>query len=145
MTANGLFPEESRLIETLAALRDPQSRLAWIVRRARDSDALTDAERTSAQRIDGCLSNLWVIAAWQDEAWRFRCDSDSFVVKGFALLICESCRGVSPPDLILRRTTPPLILHPIVGTITQSRRLGLHRFWERIVDLSSAPPPRARA
>jgi cysteine desulfuration protein SufE len=83
----------------LAALNDPQTRLAHLVEAARLRPPLPAADRQEAHRVPGCLVRTWWIAQWQDGRCWFRTDSDAITLKCLAGAIAELASGGTPDEI----------------------------------------------
>lgn len=90
----------------LAALNDPQTRLAHLVEAARLKPPLPATDRQEVHRVAGCLVRTWWIAQWYDQRCWFQTDSDAMTLKSLA--------GASPnwPPAELRMKLPRSILAP---------------------------------
>lgn len=123
-----LVEKQARLLASLAAQRDPQERLAWLVEQARRRPALEAAFRTDAHRVEGCLAKLWLVGEWRDGRCYFQSESDSLIVKAVAGLLCEFYSGHTPAEI---EGHPPDFLGQLGITqhLTASRRHGLSRVW----------------
>lgn len=89
----------ARWADRLAALADPQSRLAHLVEAARLQPALPATDRLDAHRVPGCLVRTWWIASWQDGRCWFRTDSDAMTLKCLAGAIAELATGGTPDEI----------------------------------------------
>lgn len=132
------WPQERILTEQLLGIKGSQSRLSWVVERARGIPNFPDTARMDTNRVDGCLSKLWIQGTFSNGRCVFACDSDSLVVKGFGALVCESSSGRLPGEIVERRDEPPFLNTPLGSALTQNRRSGLQRLWERIVAFAEA-------
>jgi cysteine desulfuration protein SufE len=83
----------------LAALNDPQTRLAHLVEAARLSPPLPAADRQETHRVAGCLVRTWWIAEWRDGRCWFRTDSDAMTLKCLAGAIAEVASGGNPDEI----------------------------------------------
>jgi cysteine desulfuration protein SufE len=126
-----LADKQRALVAELGSIPDPQARLAHVVLRGRQPAGLEAAYRTPGFRVEGCLSNLWFVPEFRDGRCWFRADSDSAIVKGVAVLLCEFYSGHAPDEIVAR---PPDFLREVGITqhLTPNRRNGLARLWERI-------------
>lgn len=83
----------------LAALKDPQARLAHLVEAARGIPRLPDEDRLEAHRVPGCLVRTWWIAQWRDGRCWFRTDSDAMTLKCLAGAIAGLASGGTPDEI----------------------------------------------
>lgn len=132
-----LAEKQAGLVTRLAAFKNGQDRLAWLVEQARNRPPLPPEFRTDSHRISGCLAKLWLAFEFRDGLCFFACDSDSLVVKAIAGLLCEFYSGHPPSEII---DYPPDFLGPLGITqhLTPNRRNALSRVWERIRQLAGS-------
>ncbi|MSU62795.1 MAG: SufE family protein [Pedosphaera sp.] len=119
-----LAERETRLITELRSVQNAQDRLAWIVKRGRQSSPLDEASKRDEFLVPGCLSRLWLISSFQDLHCFFNCDSDSAIVKGTGVLVCELYSDCSPVE-ILDHDETGLASAGISSLLTPNRRNGL--------------------
>lgn len=87
------------MIEDLALIENPQERLSVILDRARRRPPLTEAERTEANRVKGCISQAWIVTESREGLCHFRCDADSPLVRGLLVLLCDFYSEAGPADI----------------------------------------------
>jgi cysteine desulfuration protein SufE len=147
-TETGASPRQVQLLAPLVALRDPQSRLAWVVDQARHRPSLPDECRTDAFRVEGCLVRLWFVPEKRGELCFFRSDSDAASLKAITGLLCDYYSAESPesiashhPDFLQRLG---LLRH-----LADNRRATILRVADKIREFAvanrvgSPPPPAA--
>lgn len=91
---------QTRLIEELSLVDDPQERLSLVVDRARRRPSLPATERTAANRVKGCVSQVWLVGEVREGRCHFRCDADSPIVRGLVLLLCDLYDDATPADVV---------------------------------------------
>jgi len=126
-----LAEKERQLTAELAALKNGQDRLAFLVARAKKLPPLAPELRAADHLIPGCLAKLWFIPRFEDGLCFFACDSDSLVVKAVAGLLCEFYSGHAPTEIVAH---DPQFLAPfgITQHLTPNRRNALAKVWESI-------------
>jgi cysteine desulfuration protein SufE len=92
--------KQNELRKTLTALPTAQDRLAYIVRRGRAAAPLDDALKTESHRVEGCLAKVWFVSEFKEERCFFAVDSDSAIVKGIAVLLCDFYSGQTPCEIL---------------------------------------------
>jgi cysteine desulfuration protein SufE len=131
------LPEKrEHLLATLGAIKIPQERFAHVVQAGRERSL--DAEfKTDAFRVEGCLAKLWFVPEFRDGKCLFRADSDSAIVKGIAVMLCDFYSGHAPAEIL---AVNPAFLETVGITqhLTQNRRNSLSKIWERIQAFASA-------
>ena len=80
---------EDRLVAYLLQIEDTLERLTLIQDRVRLRPALPLEHRSDANRIDGCVTKVWLHAEHREGICHFEVDSESSVVRGLASLIAE--------------------------------------------------------
>ncbi|HWD20431.1 MAG TPA: SufE family protein [Verrucomicrobiae bacterium] len=134
MSAEPYIPiaEKQRQLErALADLKSPQDRLAWMTQRGRAAEALPAAQRTDAHRLEGCLARTWLAAEFDEGRCRFRADSESAIIKGIAVTLCEFFSGQTPEEVA---SVDPRFLERfgVNQHLTPNRRNSLSRMFEEI-------------
>lgn len=119
------------VLDELSLYTDPLARLECLVDQARAMPALPEQDKTEANRIEGCMAQLWMSARFENGVCRFQCDSDSMVVKSIAGLLCRIYDGV-PPRQILENSPEFLAEAGITSHLSANRRNALTRVWARI-------------
>lgn len=112
------------LIEDHLLIENPQERLAAVVDRARRRPSLPAGERTDAQRVPGCVSQVWLIGELRDGRCHFRCDADGPLVKGLVAFLCDFFSGATPAE-ILADNTDPLAALDLLKNLSPTRQNGL--------------------
>lgn len=126
-----LAEKQLQLTAELAALKNGQDRLAFLVAQAKRRPAPAPEQRLDAHLIPGCLAKLWFIPELRDGHCFFVCESDSLVVKAIAGLLCDFYSGHAPAEILAH---DPQFLAPLGITqhLTPNRRNALSKVWERI-------------
>jgi len=133
-----LAERHQRLVDDLLIIPERQERLSVIVDRSRHLQPFSAEERTSAHRVVGCQSAVWVIGEGSpDGTLNLRCDADSPLVKGLIHLLCESYSGATPAEIV---ATEPAFLDALglLRDLSPTRRNGLAAVRTRIRELAVA-------
>ena len=119
-----LAEKQQQMIDDLALIENPQERFAAVVDRAKSRPPLPEAERTETNRIKGCVSQAWIVAALVDGRCHFRCDADSPLVRGLLLLLCDLYSGATAAEVA---ATEPDLLEKLglLQNLSPTRRNGL--------------------
>ena len=91
-------------LEDLAAefelLGDWEERYRYVIDLGRDLAPLTDAERSEANKVRGCASQVWLVTEPQpDGRVRFRGDSDAHIVRGLVAILLRLYSDRSPAEI----------------------------------------------
>lgn len=126
-----LQQKQDALIEEITLIPDPYERLGYIVDRGKQAEGLTEDLRIDAFKIEGCMSQLWVVPAFKQGLCCFRSESDSAIVKGIAALLCQFYSDATP-EAILATDAEFLAEVGITQHLSPNRRNGLSRIVESI-------------
>lgn len=131
---------QARLIEDLAFIEDRQERLAAIVDRARRRPPFPESARTEANRVHGCISQVWVTGEVRGGRLHFQFDADSPLVKGLVALLVDLYEAGAPADIV---ATEPVLLNElgINRDLTPTRQNGLAAVRARIKSLAQSALP----
>jgi len=113
------------------AMKNSQERFAYVVRRGRQYHGLPPEEKNDGTLIKSCLAKAWFVADFADGRCQFRVDSESAIVKGIAVILCEFYNGRTPEEIL---SIDPTFLEKagIDQHLTPNRRNSLSKIWERI-------------
>ena len=137
---SGFERKRERWRQETCAAADPQERLSRFVEVAKQTPRLGEDDRVEAHLVPGCLAKLWLVPELRDGLCWYRCDSDSLVVKGVAILVCGFFSGESP-EAILAFSGDPLRDVGIDRHLSQHRRNGLGKLRGLILDFARSCPP----
>ena len=123
------------LIDDFALLDDWEDRYRYVIELGKRLPELTDAERSDANKVRGCASQVWFVSevARNGEAvLRFRGDSDAHIVRGLIAILRALYSG-RPARQIL--ATDPELVFARLGLrdhLTSQRSNGLSSMVARI-------------
>ncbi|MCZ7592964.1 MAG: SufE family protein [Kiritimatiellae bacterium] len=128
---SSLEEKKLALLDELNLFSDVYERLDYLIDEARDMESLPAERCVEANRIEGCLSNLWFVAEVRSGRCWFLCDADSLVVKSIAGLLCRFYSGATPTEIL---ALDPSFLREagITEHLSSNRRNALTRVWGRI-------------
>ena len=123
--------KQKQLAKTLGALPNAQDRLAYVVGCGRAAAPLEEVLKTESFRVEGCLAKVWFVPEFKQGRCHFKADSDSSIVKGIAVSLCDFYSGQTPEEIA---QTQPAFLKKfgITQHLTPNRRNGLAKIWSGI-------------
>lgn len=133
--------KQKALAAELGRFKTPQDRLAHMIQLARAAPGLPDELKRPENKLEGCLSNLWLRSEFGDGLCVFKADSDSAIVKGLATVICDLFSEL-PPQEILQADLAPLRQAGLWQQLTPNRRTGLARLVDNIHEFARAHLPK---
>ncbi len=126
-----LEEKKNTLVEEITLIPDAYERLGYIVDRGKKAEGLTEDLRIDSFKIEGCMSQLWVVPSFKNGLCKFRSESDSAIVKGIASLLCDFYSEAKPEEIV--KTDADFLGEVgITQHLSPNRRNGLSRIVESI-------------
>jgi len=97
MTINEL---QNEIIEELSLFDDWMDKYNYLIELSNDLPKLAEEDRTEENLINGCQSNVWLKADWQDGNIHFTADSDAIITKGIIALLIRVLSGRTPREIL---------------------------------------------
>src|SRR5258707_11534380 len=92
--------ELAELAAEFEVLGDWEERYRYVIDLGRELAPLTDAERSDANKVRGCASQVWLVTEPQsDGRLRFRGDSDAHIVRGLIAILLRLYSGRAPAEI----------------------------------------------
>jgi cysteine desulfuration protein SufE len=121
------------LVETFDLLGDWEERYRHVIDLGRRLAPLSDAERTEANRVRGCASQVWLVTeVAEDGGLVFRGDSDAHIVRGLIALLLHLVSGLQPAEIASFDAAAALDRLGLSGNLSSQRTNGLAAMAERI-------------
>jgi len=126
-----------------------EERCRFLINLGRTLPALPPEDQTEENRVQGCLSKVWVKARPGPERpplLRLEADSDAAIVKGLVAVLIAAYSGRSAPEILAFDIRGLLTRLDLQNQLSPSRSNGLFSMVERIHDLArslpaTGPPP----
>jgi len=124
-------------LEDLAAefevLGDWEERYRYVIDLGRDLAPLTDAERSDANKVRGCASQVWLVTEPQaDGTLKFRGDSDAHIVRGLIAILLRLYSGHSAAEISAFDAKAAFEKLGLSGALSAQRSNGLASMVARI-------------
>ena len=131
------MPSIDAELEDLAAefevLGDWEERYRYVIDLGRDLAPLTDAERSDANKVRGCASQVWLVTEPQaDGTLRFRGDSDAHIVRGLIAILLRLYSGRSNAEISAFDAKAAFEKLGLSGALSAQRSNGLASMVARI-------------
>jgi cysteine desulfuration protein SufE len=102
--SNEVRAAQDELIEEFQFFDNWMDRYQYLIDLGRRLPALDESEKVDANKIRGCQSQVWFVAAEKDGRLEFRAISDAAIVSGLIALLLRIYSGRLPQDIL---DTPP--------------------------------------
>jgi cysteine desulfuration protein SufE len=123
----------TELAETFDFLGDWEERYRHVIDLGRDLAPLTDGERTDANKVRGCASQVWLVTERDaNGALVFRGDSDAHIVRGLIALLTGLYSGRQPAEILGFDAPAAFARLGLDGALSQQRANGLASMVARI-------------
>ena len=87
-------PALQDLVDTFEMLGDWEERYRYLIELGRKLPPMPEADHTEANKVRGCLSQVWMTARLVDGRLELAGDSDAHIVKGLIALLFRAWTAV---------------------------------------------------
>lgn len=91
---------QAELIEEFAFFDNWMDRYQYIIDLGRRLPEFPEADKTEANKIKGCQSQVWFVAEKNDDKLEFRAISDAAIVSGLIALLLRIYSNRRPQDIL---------------------------------------------
>lgn len=125
----------AEIASEFALLPDWEERISYVIELSRELEPITDSERTEANRVRGCASQVWLVSERRPQAPEklyFRGDSDAHLVRGEIAMLMRIFSGRTPAEIL---SVDPRKVFEQLGlkdALTLQRSNGLFSMMSRI-------------
>jgi cysteine desulfuration protein SufE len=123
----------SEIADEFDVLGDWEERYRYVIELGRELTPLSDAERSDANKVRGCASQVWLVTEPQaDGTLKFRGDSDAHIVRGLIALLLRLYSGHAPADILAFDAPAAFAKLGLSGALSMQRSNGLASMVARI-------------
>ena len=91
---------EQQIIDEFANFDEWLDRYAYLIDLGKECPQIDEHDKTPANLIKGCQSNVWLSCEHRDGLLYFRADSDAVITRGIISLLIRVFNGQSPKDIL---------------------------------------------
>jgi cysteine desulfuration protein SufE len=125
--------ELTELSAEFEVLGDWEERYRYVIDLGKGLAPLTDAERSDANKVRGCASQVWLVTEPQaDGTLVFRGDSDAHIVRGLIAIVLRLFSGRKPAEILAFDAPTAFETLGLKGALSQQRSNGLASMVARI-------------
>jgi cysteine desulfuration protein SufE len=127
------------LTEAFEMLPDWEERYRYLIELGRKLEPMADAEHTDANKVRGCMSQVWLTAQIEPGTppkLHFRGDSDAHIVRGLIAVLLMLVSGRTPRDILELDLNDAFAQLGLESNLTMNRRNGFYSMIERIQALA---------
>ena len=127
------------LVEDFDLLGDWEERFRYVIDLGRTLEPLTDDERSDANKVRGCASQVWLVSERTPEGrLRFRGDSDAHIVRGLIAILLKLYSDRTPREILDTDARAAVEKLGLPGALSTQRSNGLFAMVERIKSVAAA-------
>ncbi len=131
-------PEFEALVEDFEFLDDWEDRYRMVIDAGKQLNALDEALRVPATKVDGCASQVWLHAVIEAGVFRFEGASDAMIVQGLIAVLQKLYNGVPVRDVLAIDPKAELARLGLTDHLSAQRSNGLRAMIERIREVAAA-------
>jgi len=122
------------LLEDFEFLSDWEDRYMHVIDMGKQLPGLPDALKVGANKVKGCVSQVWLTTQYDDTAdvLSFEGDSDAHIVKGLVAIVLEIYSGRKPSEIKALDAEPILKELGLAEHLSPQRSNGLRAMVGRI-------------
>lgn len=123
----------TELKDEFELLGDWEERYRYVIELGRELAPLSEAERSEANKVRGCASQVWLVTEPQgDGRLVFRGDSDAHIVRGLIAILLRLYSGRSAGDILAFDAKAAFEALGLAGALSSQRSNGLASMVQRI-------------
>ncbi len=128
---------QDQLIKEFEEYQDWEDRYKHIIKLGRELPAVSEEVRTEKYKLEGCQSQVWINAKFEDGKVVIEADSDAMIVKGLIALLIKVYSNQTPDEIL---KTPPEFLNKlgIANHLSPTRKNGLGAMLKEIQRMAIA-------
>lgn len=130
-----------RILETFEVFDDWEERYRYIIELGRKLPPLEEEHKTDDNRVQGCVSNVWLITHVTDDdppLIEFRADSDAQIVKGLVAVLLAIYSNKTAKEILTTDIRSIFEKLELVKHLSPNRANGFASMVKRIQELALA-------
>lgn len=127
----------NRIEKTLSRLPSWEERYRFIIDFGRKLPPMDDALKVESNRVEGCVSQVWLYAKRDGDVITFTADSDAMIVKGLVHIAITAFSGQKAADVAAADPEALFARLKLEGHLTPNRRNGFVSLISRMKALAA--------
>lgn len=120
------------IVETFEFLDDWEDRYAHVIDLGRAMPPLDESLRTSATKVDGCASQVWLVPQVEGQVITFDGDSDAMIVRGLIAILRTLYSGRTAREILDIDAPAEFARLGLDSHLSAQRSNGLRAMIERV-------------
>ncbi|MCH2163482.1 MAG: SufE family protein [Marinovum sp.] len=126
------------IVEDFEFLEDWEERYRLVIDEGKAMDALPEALKVPATKVDGCASQVWLHPTVADGRLSFEGDSDAMIVKGLIAVLRRLYNGLTFGDVLKVDAKAELARLGLNDHLSAQRSNGLTAMITRVREIAAA-------
>jgi len=122
--------------DTFAFFEDWEDRYRYLMEMGRELPSMSESDKTEANRIQGCQSQVWLAPRFEGDLLLFDADSDSAIVKGLVAILWRVYSGQEASAILAFDIEGFLKQLDLEEHLSMNRRNGLYSMIQKIKSLA---------
>ena len=133
MDKKTISEEQKEVIEEFSFFDNWQDKYEHIIDMGKKLDMLPDKYHTKEFKVEGCVSEVFLVPKKNNNLLNFQADSNSVITRGLIAMLLRIYSDRMPEDIM---NNPPQFIDKVgLGVhLTPSRTNGLHSMVEKIME-----------
>ncbi|NJL48024.1 MAG: SufE family protein [Leptolyngbyaceae cyanobacterium SM2_5_2] len=129
-----------KIVTRFQQVADPKRRYEQLLWFAKKLDPFPADQKTPENKVQGCVSQVYVIADLDDGKVIYQADSDAQITKGLVALLVKGLNGLTPQEIV--NLSPDFIKDTQLDvSLTPSRANGFYNIFKKMQALADGFMP----
>lgn len=98
-TESSLPPQLAKIVDRFQRRSDPKQKYKQLLWYAQKLPTMPESAKTEANKVKGCVSQVYITASLQDGKVHYEGDSDAQLVKGLVAFLLEGLNDLPPAEI----------------------------------------------
>jgi cysteine desulfuration protein SufE len=126
------------LAENFEFLEDWEQRYGYVIELGKAMPPMPDALKTRANKVDGCVSQVWIAPSREGDRLHFTGDSDALIVRGLVAILHTLYDGRTGDEILAIDAAKQLGRLGLEDALSPQRSNGLKAMVKRLRSLAAA-------
>lgn len=128
-TSTPLPDSLAKIVQRFKRRTNPKQRYEQLLLYAKKLQDMSEADKTPENKVQGCVSQVYITANLEDGKVWYQGDSDAQLVKGLVALLIEGLNGLPPEEIV--DVSPEFIQETGLNvSLTPSRANGFYNIFQ---------------
>ncbi|MGF1540384.1 MAG: SufE family protein [Pleurocapsa sp.] len=128
-TETSLPPKLGKIVERFKRRSNPKQKYEQLLWYAKHLSEMPEADKTQDNRVQGCVSKVFITAELEDGRVHYQGDSDAQLVKGLVAFLIEGLNDL-PPETIIAIEPDFIEDTGLKVSLTPSRANGFYNIFQ---------------